>query len=275
MRDLAERHGIRPTKSLGQNFLIDPNLARRIASLAVVGPGERVVEVGAGLGSLTLALAATGARVTAIEFDRALLPALEEVTGELDNVKILHADATSLDWNELLGEDRSSLCANLPYNLATPLLLDLLAGVPQLRDYLVMVQREVGERLAAAPGEDAFGAVSLKVAYRAEASVIRRVPPTVFWPPPKVDSVLVRLTPRPAPPAEAAGVDPGRLLAAIDGAFAERRKTMRNAVRRIAGFDAARADEVLAAAGVQPAIRPEQLDLAAFARIVRALEERT
>jgi 16S rRNA (adenine1518-N6/adenine1519-N6)-dimethyltransferase len=158
--------------------------------------------------------------------------------------------------------------------VATPLLLDLLAGVPQVRDYLVMVQREVGERLAARPGHDGYGAVSLKVAYRAEASVVRRVPPSVFWPPPAVESVLVRLIPRDGPPPEAAEADPDRLFSTIDAAFAERRKTMRNAIRRLAGLDAGDADAVLASAGVAPASRPEELDLAAFARIVRALEAR-
>jgi 16S rRNA (adenine1518-N6/adenine1519-N6)-dimethyltransferase len=223
---------------------------------------------------LTVALAATGARVLAIEFDRRLLPALEEVTrasSASSRVEIVHADATSLDWTELLGGDRWSLCANLPYNIATPLVLDLLERAPRIERFLVMVQKEVGERLAAVPGSRGFGAVSLKVAYRADASVVRRVPPSVFWPEPKVGSVLVRLTRTDAPPPGVDGVDPGRLFAAIDVAFAERRKTMRNAVRRISGLDATGADRVLADAEVAPASRPEQLDLQAFARIVRAL----
>ena len=236
------------------------------------------MEIGAGLGSLTVALAATGAEVVAVEFDRRLLPALEEVTEDLDNVEVVHADATDLDWGALLGSGRWSLCANLPYNVATPLLLDLLGGVPQVRDYLVMVQREVGERLAARPGREGYGAVSLKVGYRAEASVVRRVPATVFWPAPKVDSVLVRLIPRDEPgsglPEELRDVDPERLFATIDAAFAERRKTMRNAVRRLAGLDAAGSDAVLAAAGVGSSTRPEELDLAAFARVTLALEDR-
>ncbi|MEX2274591.1 MAG: 16S rRNA (adenine(1518)-N(6)/adenine(1519)-N(6))-dimethyltransferase RsmA [Actinomycetota bacterium] len=271
MRDLAARHEIRPSRSLGQNFLIDPNLARRIASLASVEPTERIVEVGAGLGSLTLALAGTGAQVTAIEFDRALLPALQEVVGDLDNVKIIEADATSLDWRALLGSTRWILCANLPYNVATPLLLDLLADAPQIRDYLVMVQREVGERLVAGPGDAAVGAVSLKVAYRAQAKIERRVPPTVFWPAPKVGSVLVRLTPRDLPPRGTQDLLAEELFATIDGSFAQRRKTMRNAVRRLAPIDASEANALLERANVRPQARPEELDLDAFARITREL----
>ena len=171
VREVARRHGIRPTKSLGQNFLIDPNLARAIAAEAGVGPGDRVVEVGAGLGSLTMALAATGAEVLAIEFDRALIPALTEVVGSAENVRILHADATKLDWASTLGDAGAwTLCANLPYNVAVPVVMEVLASAPAVQRLVVMVQREVGERLAATPGDQHYGAVSVKVAYRARAS---------------------------------------------------------------------------------------------------------
>lgn len=223
-----------------------------------------MVEIGAGLGSLTVALADAGAEVLAVEFDRRLMPALEEVTADLPRVRTLHADAMKLDWRSELGDVRGwTLCANLPYNIAVPLVLDTLADVPAIDRWVVMVQREVGERLAAAPGDEHFGAASLRVAYRATASVVRRVPAAVFWPRPKVDSVVVRLDRLSAPPVD---VDEGSLWRVVDGAFAERRKTMRNALRRL-GLDAETADEVLAGAGVAPRARPEEIGLEGFAAI--------
>jgi len=250
---------------------------------AGIAAGDRVVEIGAGLGSLTVALAATGAEVLAVEFDRGLVRALEEVTADLPLVRVVHADAMKFDWEVELGEagrggdgdlngdgDRDArdpvpwtLCANLPFNIAVPLLLDTLAGVPAIGRWVVMVQREVGERLVAVPGDEQFGAVSLRVAYGASASIVRRVPATVFWPRPKVDSVVVRLDRLEAPPV---GVEQRALWRVVDGAFAERRKTMRNALRRL-GLDAGEADDVLASAGVAPNARPEELDLETFAAI--------
>ncbi len=186
VRELLDAHGLAPSRALGQNFVADPNTVRRIARLAEVGAGDRVVEIGPGLGSLTLALAETGAEVTAVELDRHLLPALREVV-EPHGVRVVHGDALRLDWDEVLGppdpERPWSLVANLPYNVATPLVLDLLANVPAITRMLVMVQREVGERLAAGPGTKAYGIPSVKVAYRADAEVVGRVPPTVFIPP--------------------------------------------------------------------------------------------
>ena len=221
-----------------------------------------MVEIGAGLGSLTVALAETGGSVLAIEFDRALTPALREVTGSLEGVEILEADAMAVDWRSLLGGDDWTLVANLPYNISTPLVLRLLEDVPRITRYLVMVQREAGERLAAEAGEDAYGAVSVKVAYWAEAEVLRRVPPTVFWPRPKVESVLVRLTPRPAPVA----VNQRELFRVVQAGFAERRKTMRNALRRL-GLSASEAAEALSAAGLGAGVRAEEIDLKSFARL--------
>jgi 16S rRNA (adenine1518-N6/adenine1519-N6)-dimethyltransferase len=267
IRDLAARHGIRPTKSLGQNFLIDPNLARAIAADAEVAPGDRVVEIGAGLGSLTVALAAAGARVRAIEFDRQLLPALEEVTAGLENVEIVHADAMKVDWATELASGTWTVCANLPYNVAVPLVLTILERAPTVGRIVVMVQREVGERFAAAPGQEGYGAVSVRVAYRAAATIVRRVPASVFWPRPKVASVVVRFDRFDAPPVVA---DTERLWRVVDAGFAERRKTMRNALRRL-GLDLGGADAVLASCGVAPTARAEDLDLATFAAIGGAL----
>lgn len=267
IREIAARHGIRPTKSLGQNFLIDPNLARAIAADAEVGPGDRVIEIGAGLGSLTIALASTGARVRAIEFDRRLLPALEEVTAALDGVEIVHADALKVDWSAELASGTWTVCANLPYNVAVPLVLTILERAPSVMRIVVMVQREVGERFAATPGQEGYGAVSVRVAYRAAASIVRRVPASVFWPRPKVASVVVRFDHLDAPPVDA---EPERLWRVVDAGFAERRKTMRNALRRL-GLDLVAADAVLASCGVASTARAEELDLATFAAIGEAL----
>jgi 16S rRNA (adenine1518-N6/adenine1519-N6)-dimethyltransferase len=263
LRALAERHGIRPRRSLGQHFLLDPNLARAIAADAGVGPGDRVVEIGAGLGSLTRALAGTGADVLAVEVDPALLPALRESVFGLPNVRTLAADAMGWEWAEHVGGPGAVLCANLPYNVATPLVLETLERVPDVVRLVVMVQREVGERLAAGPGDEAYGGPSVRVAYRARASLVRRVPPDVFWPRPKVASVVVRLDRLPESPV---AVDEGRLWRVVDAGFAERRKTMRNAVRRL-GLPVEEADGALEAAGIEPSARAETLSLEEFARL--------
>ena len=256
---LLDEHGLRPSRALGQNFVVDPNTVRRIARLAEVGPGDRVVEVGAGLGSLTLALAETGASVTAVEVDRHLLPVLREVVPP--TVTVVEGDATALDWPALLGAGPWALVANLPYNVATPLVADLLDGVPAIARMLVMVQREVGERLAAGPGDPAYGAVSVKVAYWAEAKVVGRVPPSVFLPRPNVESALVAIRRRPAPAVDPAVVAPARLFAVVRAGFAQRRKMLRRAL------DGVVPPEAFAAAGVRPEARAEELDVAAWGRL--------
>ena len=259
--DLLTRHGIRPSRALGQNFVVDPNTVRRIARLAGVGPGDRVVEIGAGLGSLTLALAETGAEVVAVELDRYLLPVLREVVAPA-GVRVVEGDALRLRWNDVLGDEAGQtgwvLVANLPYNVATPLVLTLLAGAPMIGRMLVMVQREVGERLAAGAGEEAYGAVSVKVAYRATATVVGRVPPTVFVPQPKVESVLVALERRPAP---AVDLPEHRLFPVVEAGLAHRRKMLRRALAGVAG------EETFAAAGVRPEARAEELDIQAWGRL--------
>ncbi|MEJ5256460.1 MAG: 16S rRNA (adenine(1518)-N(6)/adenine(1519)-N(6))-dimethyltransferase RsmA [Acidimicrobiales bacterium] len=260
--ELLERHGLSPSRALGQNFVADPNTVRRIARLAEVGEGDAVVEIGAGLGSLTLALAETGAEVTAIEVDRYLVPVLrEQVEGA--GVRVVEGDARALDWGRVLsGRDHWVLVANLPYNVATPLVLDLLDSVPQIHRMLVMVQREAGERLVAGPGDDAYGIPSVKVAYHAEAEIVGHVPPTVFVPQPRVDSVLVQIVRRPRPAVDA---DPELLFSLVRQAFGQRRKMLR---RSLAGQVPA---EAFVRAGIDPAARPEQLDIEAWARLVRAL----
>lgn len=257
---LLERHGLRPSRALGQNFVADANTVRRIARLAAVGPGDRVVEIGAGLGSLTLALLEAGAQVTAVEIDRYLLPVLREVA-EPAGATVVAGDAMALDWATLLGDGPWTLVANLPYNVATPLVADLLDGVPAITRMLVMVQKEVGERLAAGAGAEAYGAVSVKVAYWATARVVGKVPPTVFVPQPKVDSALVAIERRPAPAVDPALVSPARLFEVVRAGFGQRRKMLR---RSLAGVVA---PEAFTAAGVAPESRAEQLDVEAWGRL--------
>jgi 16S rRNA (adenine1518-N6/adenine1519-N6)-dimethyltransferase len=265
VRELLEEHHILPSRALGQNFVADPNTVRRIARLAGVGPGDRVVEIGPGLGSLTLALAETGADVTAVELDRHVLPVLCSVV-EPHGVRVVHGDALLLDWDAILtsGDDVPPgwvLVANLPYNVATPLVLDLLAEVPAIERMLVMVQREVGERLAARPGSKAYGIPSVKVAYRARAQVVGRVPATVFVPQPRVESVLVRIERLGAPPVEG---DPERIFRLVAAGFGQRRKMLR---RSLAGLVA---PEAFDRAGVRPQARAEELSLDDWARLAAA-----
>ncbi len=269
--DLLARHGLHPSKSLGQNFVVDPNTVRRIARLASVGTGDRVVEIGAGLGSLTLALAETGASVLAIEKDRGLVPVLRDVVAGLD-VTVVEADALDLGWVPLLdrpdGADHWHLVANLPYNVATPLVATVLDEVPAVAHLLVMVQREVAERLAARPGTAAYGAVSVKVAYWGHASLVGRVPASVFLPRPNVESSLVEIVRWPEPAVDPAEVPAEVLFELVRAGFGQRRKMLR---RSLAGrVDA----EDFAEAGVASDRRAEQLDVAAWGRLARCVYRR-
>ena len=257
---LLSRNGIRPSRALGQNFVVDPNTVRRIARLAGVGRGDRVVEIGAGLGSLTLALAETGAEVLAVELDRYLAPVLRSVV-EPRGVRVVEGDALRMDWAHVLGGGEAGpwvLVANLPYNVATPLVLTLLEKAPMIARMLVMVQREAGERLAACPGDATYGAVSVKVAYRARAVVAGRVPATVFVPQPNVESVLVSVERLAAP---AVTVDAKRLFALVEAGFAHRRKMLRGALAGVVD------ETAFAAAGVRPEARAEELDIIAWGRL--------
>ncbi len=236
---------------------------------AGVAEGDRVLEVGAGLGSLTVPLADAGCRVLAIEVDPRLSAALREVVAGAANVRIEVADAMRMDWASTLGSERWSMVSNLPYNVSVPLVLELLESAPAIDRYVVMVQREVGERLVAGPGDEGYGAVSVRVAYRADARVMRRVPADVFWPRPTVDSVIVRLEVRP-PPVD---VDRVALFAVVDEGFAERRKTMANALRRL-GLNAADATDLLRAVDLDPNARAERLGLDGFAAIAVTMLER-
>jgi 16S rRNA (adenine1518-N6/adenine1519-N6)-dimethyltransferase len=262
--DLLEANALRPSRALGQNFVADPNTVRRIARLAGVGPGDRVVEVGPGLGSLTLALAETGASVTAIEADRRLLGVLETVT-EGSGVRLVGGNAMGIDWSDLLGGPPGwVLVANLPYNIATPLIAELLDSVNAIHRMLVMVQKEVGDRLVASVGQEAYGAVSVKVAYWANATMVGRVPASVFIPQPKVESALVEIRRRPAPAVDPELVSAEALFEFVRAGFATRRKMLR---RSLAGLVTPAA---FVAAGVRPESRAEELDVFAWGRLAAA-----
>jgi 16S rRNA (adenine1518-N6/adenine1519-N6)-dimethyltransferase len=267
---LLAEHDLRPSRALGQNFVADGNTVRRIVRLAGVEAGTRVLEIGAGLGSLTLALVEAGAEVTAVEVDRHVLPVLRGQVEPL-GVTVVEADARTLDFTELLGDTPGwSLVANLPYNVAVPLVMRVLEEAPQVSSLLVMVQREVGERLAARARDEAYGAVSVKVAYWAEAALVGKVSSSVFIPRPRVESVLVRMDRRAdqAVPTGDGRVGPGeagydRLFAVVKGGFAHRRKMLRRSLEDLV------APAAFEAAGVDPTARAEELGLDEWERLAR------
>ena len=267
IRGLAAELDVRPTKKLGQNFVHDPNTVRRIVELAEVGSGDSVLEVGPGLGSLTLGLLASGATVSAVEIDPVLAARLPGTVAErapeaAARLTVLTRDALKLRADELPSPP-GTLVANLPYNVAVPVVLHLLAELPSLARGLVMVQTEVADRMAAGPGSRIYGVPSVKLAWYGRARKVAPVPRAVFWPVPNVDSALVSFE-RAAEPASAA--DREAVFAVVDAAFAQRRKTMRGALAAWAG-SAERAGAVLQAAGIDPRIRGEQLTVRDFARI--------
>jgi 16S rRNA (adenine1518-N6/adenine1519-N6)-dimethyltransferase len=265
VRALLAEHGLRPSRALGQNFLADPNTARRIARVANVEAGDRVLEIGAGLGSLTLALLEQDARVVALERDRKLRPVLEQVVAGHGDVRIVTGDALDIEFGPLLDDGRWRCVSNLPYNVATPVVVRLLEDVPPVESSLVMVQREVGDRLAAAPGSAAYGAVSVRVAYYAHAKIVGVVPRTVFVPVPKVDSALVELVRRDRPPVDVPS--PERLFELVRAGFAHRRKMLRRTLPAVLGDRTLR---VLGEAAVDPRARPESLGLTEWAALARA-----
>jgi 16S rRNA (adenine1518-N6/adenine1519-N6)-dimethyltransferase len=273
LRSLLDASGLLPRRDLGQNFVGDPNTVRRIAALSRVGPDDRVVEIGAGLGSLTLALAETGAAVTAVEVDRRVASVLRTVVDEaIDEatrsmpprptplIEVVEADATTLDWSELLaGHDQWVLVANLPYNVATPLVCDLLDDVPAVERMLVMVQREVAERFTASPATKQYGAVTVKVAYWATARLVGTVPASVFVPRPNVESALVEIVRR-EPPA----TPPERVFPLVRAGFAHRRKMLRGVLAGLV------TPEQFTAAGVRSEARAEELDVDDWCRLADA-----
>jgi 16S rRNA (adenine1518-N6/adenine1519-N6)-dimethyltransferase len=265
VRRLVASLDLRPTKSLGQNFVVDPNTVRRIVRTAALDPTDVVVEVGPGLGSLTLALLPLVARVIAVEIDQTLAAALGPTVAWhaprlADRLEVVTADAMTLGP---LTPPPTALVANLPYNVSVPVLLQLLETLPSLRTGLVMVQAEVADRLTASPGSRTYGAPSVKAAWWASLRRAGSVPRTVFWPVPNVDSGLVAFVRRDVPDT---AVSREAVFAVIDAAFAQRRKTLRAALAGWAGSPVA-AEEILRRAGIDPRTRGEQLDVTAFARI--------
>lgn len=291
IRGLAGRLGVRPTKRLGQNFVVEPGTVRQIAALAAVRPGDVILEVGPGLGSLTLALleavvAAAGpiadggcgtapagpgpipARLVAVEIDPVLAAELPRTIAErapdaADRVTVLNADALAVGEREAGAPAPTVLAANLPYNVAVPVVLRLLAALPSLERGVVMVQAEVADRMCAGPGSRVYGVPSAKLAWYADARSAGTVPRSVFWPVPNVDSKLVAFTRRDPPPTTASREE---VFAVIDAAFGQRRKTLRAALAAWAGSPAD-AERALRAAGVDPGVRGEALAVADFARI--------
>ena len=259
VKALLKRHGLSPDKQLGQHFLADPNITRKIAGLAEVGPGDRVVEVGPGTGTLTAALEQTGAAVTAIEVDESLRPILEEVTG----ATLVFADAAALDLADVLGPGEWTFVSNLPYNVGTSIVLDALRAVPQIRRFVVMVQLEVAERLVAMPGSKTYGLPSVVMSLHGVGRIAARVPPQVFVPPPRVGSAVVVIDRRPAHRLTPQAID----IAA--SAFNQRRKMLRKSLAGIFSDPVAVAER----AGLEPTVRPEDLDPTDFIRLAEAALE--
>lgn len=263
LRELLDRHGVSPRKALGQTFVVDPNTIRKIVVLSGVSSDDRVLEIGAGAGSLTLGLAAAAAQVIAVEFDPRMLPVLTEAVGDLRNIDIIEADALRLDFAPI---DATRMVGNLPYNIATPLVLRMLERAPQISELTVMTQREVGERLAATPDAKAYGQVSVLVRYFSEAKVVARISRQAFFPVPGVDSVVVRLTRR----TDVPDVPFDRLAAVVKTAFSQRRKTLRNTLAPLA-VSTAGIEEILRDAGIDPGARAEEVDLDGFVTITGAI----
>lgn len=269
IRALVTELGIRPTKKWGQNFVTDPNTVRRIVRAARLAPTDVVLEVGPGLGSLTLGLLPHVQRVVAVEIDPRLAERLPRTVAErlpqyVNRLEVVEADALRLD--ELPGEP-SALVANLPYNIAVPVVLHLLQRVPSIASVLVMVQKEVADRLAAGPGSRVYGVPSVKARWYCEVETAGNIATSVFWPVPHVESGLVRMTRR-SPPSSSSGR--AATFAVIDAAFSQRRKTLRSALATFAGGPD-RAEAALVAADVAPSERGESLTVAEFARISDAL----
>ncbi|MDO5498767.1 MAG: 16S rRNA (adenine(1518)-N(6)/adenine(1519)-N(6))-dimethyltransferase RsmA [Propionibacteriaceae bacterium] len=270
IRELAARLELRPTKQRGQNFVIDANTVRRIVALAEIGPDDVALEIGPGLGSLTLGLLEVARHVTAVEIEDSLaaelpITATIRAPGTQERLTVIHADA--LQVTQLPPPLPTTVVANLPYNVSVPVLLHLLATFPSLSRGLVMVQLEVADRLVAAPGSKVYGVPSVKMAWYCEAKRIGTVPPSVFWPAPNVDSGLVRLVRR-DPPATSASR--AQVFAVVDAAFGQRRKMLRAALAGLAGSSAA-ASAAIETAGIDPTLRGEALTVTDFARIAEAL----
>ncbi|HWC15271.1 MAG TPA: 16S rRNA (adenine(1518)-N(6)/adenine(1519)-N(6))-dimethyltransferase RsmA [Actinomycetota bacterium] len=262
LRELMARYGAAPKRSLGQNFVIDPNTIRKVLDVAALSPADRVLEVGAGCGSLTLGLASRAAEVVALEIDDRLVALLGESLAGVQNVRVVQADALEFPYADA---DATSVVGNLPYNIAAHLVLKILEDAPAISKLTVMTQREVGERLAAAAGSKAYGQTSVMVRYFGRAQVAAQISRRAFFPVPNVDSVVVRIEREDAP-----DVDRDVLFSIVKAAFSQRRKNLRNTIGSVAGSPE-RAEEALSRAGIDPRARGEELDLDAFVALAREI----
>ena len=266
LKDMMEKHDLRPSKSLGQNFVVDPNTILKIIRAANIEKGEQILEIGPGLGSLTSQLSVTS-KVVAIELARYLIPALEEVLnhfGKRENVEIVQEDAMKIDWQEFFTQRQGvwKMVANLPYNIATPLLVTLLENAPEIQAIYVMVQLEVGERFAASPRSKAYGIPSVKAQYWAETKVLGKVSPNVFLPVPKVDSAILQIIRKSSPPE----VNYANFSRLIQTAFQHRRKMIRkslNTLVPLANFSIAE---------LSPQARPEELSVTDWVKLAKTLD---
>lgn len=275
LKRLLLKHGLHLSKRFGQNFLVDRNHLMRVVETAGIGPEDGVFEVGPGAGVLTIELAQRARRVLAVELDRTVLPVLAETVSDLSNVEVLQADALKLDLPTVLGEHLGAppykVVANIPYNITSPLIVRFLEAKGLFSTVTLMVQKEVADRLRAAPGSDAYGSLSVFAQYYAEVSVAGVVPRGAFFPPPKVDSAVVHFVLRPAPPVDAPSDT--AFLAISRGVFGQRRKTVQNALTNAPSLNTTR-DAVVAAlesAGIDPIRRGETLTLEEIAAIARGL----
>lgn len=264
-------YGLRPRKRWGQHFLVSRRALDRILEAAGLTSADAVLEVGAGLGTLTVALAQRAGRVIAVEIDPALLPPLSAAVGVFPNVTVVHADILHVDPEALLSGATGprKIVANLPYNVASPLIVSLLERPLGLERMVMTVQREVAQRLAAGPGTKDYGALSVAVQFRAQAEIVGRIPPSGFFPSPDVESAIVRLVVRPAPPVQV--TDEAAFFRVVRAAFAQRRKTLRNTVAAVLALPPAQVEAACREAGIDPRRRGETLTLAEFAALTEAL----
>lgn len=266
LKNIMEQHDLKPSKSLGQNFVVDPNTILKIIRAANIEKHQQILEIGPGLGSLTAQLS-TASKVVAIELDRYLVPALEEVLnhfGERENVEIIHQDAMKIDWKEFFSHRQGiwKMVANLPYNIATPLIVTLLENAPEIQSIFVMVQLEVGERFAASPKSKAYGIPSVKAQYWAETKVLGKVSPNVFLPIPKVDSAILQIIRKPSPPE----VNYTNFSRLIQTAFQHRRKMIRKSLTTLIPMSN------FTIAEISPQSRPEELSVADWVKLTNTLE---
>lgn len=272
VRALCARHGFAMAKQFGQNFIINPGICPKMAEAAGLGPGWGALEIGPGIGVLTRELATRAERVVTVELDQRLPPLLAESLAGLDNIRLVMGDALKLDLRALiaqqLGDLRVAVCANLPYYITSPLLMRLLEERLPVESITVMVQKEAAERICAAPGTRAAGAISLAVRYYAAPRVLFSVSPGSFTPPPKVTSAVIQLTPHPLPPCRPHSEK--RLFTLVRAAFGQRRKTAVNGISSTLGLDKAAVQRAFDAAGLSPTARPEELTLEDFCALENA-----